>query len=247
LPDGAVSLTLPNNPNIRIMAMTAATSALDDTVPAGVLFETELTSSSLPKPRVARLSDTAKTVFALPTPQTFSAATYKIVSTDAPNLPIRPDDTWTITLSILMDAQPADGTLIGGFGDDQEANFLSRYDMGVILCPRGARRYIGKSASGICLYGGGFAVEARTPYDIGKWQVITATYDGVTVTLYKNGRKIGSGRALFNEAESTAKLAPRGASLNGPGFTGTIKGFTICNGALTPAAVDVPAQAAMTK
>ncbi|MCA1595653.1 MAG: glycosyl hydrolase-related protein, partial [Chloroflexi bacterium] len=46
LPTGALSVTLPNNPNIRVAAMTAASTGLDNTRPAGVLFEPELTDAT---------------------------------------------------------------------------------------------------------------------------------------------------------------------------------------------------------
>ena len=238
LPPGAMSVTLPNNPSIRIMAMTAAQNLLDETFPAGVLFESQLTANSIPKPVVARLSRSGNVVFHLPQTMAFDGVHGRFTQSDVPDLPTQPDDCWTIDLSVFLDRQPEDGIMLGGFGDDFDASVLGHGggSMGGIETT-GMQRYLGKEQGGICFFAGGLTLFTTENYDVGKWQRVTATYDGVAVTLYKNGQAIGSMEMLLNETAPIVRLVAYTTSPIAKGFAGKIRDFTVMDAALTPDAV----------
>ncbi len=67
--------------------------------------------------------------------------------------------------------------------------------------------------------------------------MLTATFDGTTVTLYKNGVPIKSAPATLNAAASEVHLAPGGIWSAGTQFEGRIQDFAIWNAALSPSAV----------
>ena len=101
LPAGATSITLPNNPNIRVMALTAAQNTLDDTQPAGVLYEPGLTSATIPKSVAAHRTAPGQIVYHLAAPQTLDGMSNGPTAIDVPNLPTAPDAPWTINLFYL--------------------------------------------------------------------------------------------------------------------------------------------------
>ncbi len=53
----------------------------------------------------------------------------------------------------------------------------------------GKGRYFTKFPGGINLWIANRDVQTDTPLDIGKWQMLTATYDGKVMRLYKNGTR----------------------------------------------------------
>lgn len=142
------------------------------------------------------------------------------------NLPISPDDSWTINQWVYVDEQPEELTILGGFGSAKDQS--------------GSQRYLMKYKNAIHFWGSEIDVNTGVPLDVQRWQMLTATYDGRTVRLYKDGRQIGSGPALFTPAAPTAQLAPPPAwDKKGDRFKGQLANFTIYNAALSPEAIAV--------
>lgn len=142
-------------------------------------------------------------------------------NTNATNLPTGAGNTWTINMFVRPDAVPSDWAVIGGFGN--------LYDN----VSRGSR-YITYGGT-INFWGHWLDIYSTTDFDIGAWQMITATYDGTTIRLYKDARQIGSQYASLAAAAAHVYLAP---SKWGGNFTGKIDEFTIWDGALSPAQID---------
>ncbi|MDQ2798030.1 MAG: glycosyl hydrolase-related protein [Armatimonadota bacterium] len=224
LPTGATSITLPNNPSIRVMAMTAAQNALGDTRPAGVMYEPELTDATLPKPiALRRPTGPATAVYRLDAVQTLDGTTAGPTQVDITGLPTEADAPWTINLWAYMDTPPDTRTLLAGFGDATDTS--------------GTQRYLGRITGGIHFWGSNVDIETGQPFDIGKWQMLTAVYDGATVSVYKNGEKLISAPADLNEAAPVVQIAPKGPWGGGQRFAGKLQGVTIWNGALDAAAL----------
>ena len=76
-------------------------------------------------------------------------------------------------------------------------------------------------------------VTTGVPYDLGKWQMVTLTYDGKTLTIYKNGVAIKTADIALDDAENVVKIAPVGPWPNAGHFAGKIAGFAIWNRALS--------------
>ena len=224
LPDGAASITLPNNPNIRVMAMTAALNTLDDTQPAGVLYEPDPFPPVVPRtplPAVKRLPAGTE-VFSLAAVQTFNGAQAGVVQNNVSSLPIDGADPWTINQFVYLTAQPAELTVLGGFGDASDTG--------------GEQRYLIKFHDGIHFWGSDIDVTTGVPFDLNKWQMVTLTFDGTTLILYKNGGVIKTSPLTLNDAAATVKIGAPGP-WNDNHVAGKIAGFGIWNSALGPAAV----------
>lgn len=223
LPPGATSVTLPNNPNIRVMAMTAAHNTLDDTQPAGVLYEPELTSATIPKLMAARRAAPGQIVFQLAASQILDGKTDGPDAIDVPNLPTEANEPWTMNLFVYTDTPPGTRMLLAGIGDGSDT--------------KGTQRYLGRITGGIHFWGSNIDIDSGQPYDVGKWQMITAVFDGAAVTLYKNGVPIKSAPVEFEEAAPVVQVAPTSPWSDGHRFSGRIQGLKIWNSALSPAAV----------
>jgi alpha-mannosidase len=127
---------------------------------------------------------------------------------------------WTINLWLWLDRPVEEYTVIAGFGSCETK--------------AGTQRYLTRHPSGLCLWGAIVGVETKTALDVGQWQMLTATFDGATARVYKNGLEVGNAEIILNDASPVAKLGPPPPWRNG-GFTlgGRIKGFTLWNRALS--------------
>ena len=188
-------------------AATIAVSGIRDQSAAGNA------ASAAPQPLML-----LKPVFTLDTPQTLTGT--GIVRSSVPDLPTRATDSWTINQWVYLDEQPEELTIIGGFGDAQDRG--------------GSERFLVKFQNSIHFWGSNIDISAGQPFDLGKWQMATITFDGVMIRLYKNGKELRTAPAAFSEADPTVRLGPRSAwdRESGGRFTGKIAGFTIWREAL---------------
>lgn len=145
------------------------------------------------------------------TPQTFKVA----------ELPVHAHDPWTINLFFKTDKQPANRTLIAGFGRAS--------DGGV-----GVGRYLAKFANGIHFWSAQQDVDTTIPLDLGRWQMLTATYDGVTLRLYKDGAPIGAQKVDLADDRPEVHVLPKDAWEHERVIDGEVRDMTIWNQALTP-------------
>ncbi len=224
LPAGATQVTLPSNPDIRVMAMTAAHGGLGDTRPAGVLYEPDPFPPVVPRtpaPVVKRLAP-GTVVFKLPAVQAFDGTRPGFVKNDVSLLPTGGTDPWTINQFVYMDTQPAELTVLGGFGDAKDAP--------------GQERFLIKFHDGIHFWGGNVDITTGVPFDLGRWQMVTLTFDGKTLTIYKDAAAIKTAAITLDDAADAVRLGATGP-WNANRFAGRIAGFTVWNSALKPAAV----------
>lgn len=114
---------------------------------------------------------------------------------DAGDLPVGAGDAWTMNVWARFDEQPANRTLLIGFG-----NCDARVG--------GQSRYFAKFASGVHFWSHNQDVPSRTAYDTGRWQMITATYDGEVGRIYKDGVLIGERAVRLADDESKILIAP---------------------------------------
>jgi alpha-mannosidase len=224
LPAGATSVTLPNSPNIRIMAMTAAHTSIDQTRPAGVLYEPDpfpAITPRTPAPVEKRLPP-GTVAFQLADTQAFDGTQEGFLKKDVPGLPYEGTDPWTINQFVYLNQQPEELTLIGGFGDAADT--------------AGQERFLIKFHDGIHFWGSDVDVTTAVPFDISKWQMITLTFDGATLKIYKNGQVIKTSPVSLSDAASTVQIGTHGP-WNNYQINGKVAGFTIWNSALDAAAV----------
>jgi alpha-mannosidase len=143
------------------------------------------------------------------------------------DLPIKAKAEWSINLFVRADQQPENRTIIAGFGkasDDED----------------GTGRYLCKFGDGLHFWSRLRDVGSRrTELDVGRWQMLTATYDGEVLRLYKNGRRVSGRPVELADDEAVVRIAPIDPWDNQRRFKGEIRSFTIWNTALPPEALKV--------
>ena len=224
LPAGATHVTLPDNPNIRIAAMSAASHLVDATQPAGVLYEPDpfpAITPRTPAPVEKRLP-AGTLLFQNADVLTFDGTGDGFVKRDVDSLPYQGTDPWTINQFVFLNTQPKELTVISGFGDGRDTG--------------GQERFLIKFHDGIHFWGSDVDVTTGVPFDIGHWQMVTLTFDGATLKIYKNAALIKTSPVSLNDAASMVQIGTHGP-WNNFHLNGKVAGFTIWNSALSAAAV----------
>ncbi len=144
---------------------------------------------------------------------------------DVPGLPVHGNDPWTMNMFVRMDKQPSNHTVIAGFG-----NCADEKD--------GGARYIAKFAGGVHFWARNRDVSGRTPFDLNRWQMITATYDGTVLRLYKDGAQIGERPVKLVDEANVINIAPMDPWDKMYQFSGDIRGLTIWGSALGAEAIE---------
>ncbi len=132
---------------------------------------------------------------------------------DAP-VPHGGKEPWTMNFWVKVDKQPEPRTILAGFGrvrDGQE----------------GTGRYIANFPRGLEFWAANQDVTSSVRLDLNRWQMMTATYDGTTVRLYKDGKKIGEGASKLNDDNGRVNVMPLDGWQQRRTLDGEIKNFTI--------------------
>lgn len=138
--------------------------------------------------------------------------------TDVPNLPTKAGDAWTINVFAKMDKQPSNHTILAGFG----------------ACPArpGQGRYLAKFATGVHFWSHNQDAPGSEQFDLNRWQMITATSDGTTIRVYKDGKQIGERPATLADDANVINIAPIDPWDKRYQFKGELAGLTIWSSAL---------------
>jgi alpha-mannosidase len=136
------------------------------------------------------------------------------------NLPTRGDQPWTINMWVKTDKRPESHTVFAGFGRCEDT-------------VNGTGRYLARFANGIHFWSRNADVDTRTQLELNKWQMLTATYDGTTVRLYKDGAKIGEQTMSLADDEPTIAVMPADPWEKRIKFNGELKDFTVWDSCLT--------------
>jgi alpha-mannosidase len=141
-------------------------------------------------------------------------------------IPTKGSAPWTMNFFIKCSKLPDDHTEIAGFGDVQD-----RRD--------GAARYFCQfDEGGLRFWGRNIDLPTNTQLDLNQWQMLTATYDGTNVTVYKDGHQIANGSAELRRAPGVIHIAPLDGWVHQHQFTtGEVANFTIWDSCLGQSAV----------
>lgn len=143
--------------------------------------------------------------------------TYGPIESWDPNyLPFGGGDPWSVNMYLYMSATPAEGTVLGGFGNQYGGPSTFRY--------------LTQSA-GSSLWGGSTQFVTGVPFSLDRWQMITVTYDGKTTRLYKDAKLLGEEVIVYTDAQKKVKLAP--PYWPGVNYAGKIDEYTIWDGSLS--------------
>jgi alpha-mannosidase len=141
-----------------------------------------------------------------------------------PGLPVKATDPWTINLLCRVDATPEPRTMIAGFGRAVDGR-------------TGTGRYFTSFDRGINFWVTSRDVMTNVPLDLGKWQMLTATFDGDKIRVYKNGEQIAEKQVELEDDQATARVMPPDAWERKRVFQGEVRDFTIWDQDLSPAAI----------
>ena len=143
-------------------------------------------------------------------------------SDEVAGLPTQPEQPWTLNFFLRCDTAPGTDTLLGGFGvaDDHRAT-------------TGAGRYFVNFDHGLAFWLANADLSTKVQIEPKRWQMLTASFDGQTVTLYKDGKQIAAGARTL--APDVAKV---GVGIPDPWghnhrFDGEIRDFKIWRSSVT--------------
>jgi len=108
--------------------------------------------------------------------------------------------------------------VIAGFGDGSDT--------------LGTQRYLIKYQGRIHFWGSNVDINAGQPFDLERWQMITFTFDGETLRIYKNGQEVKAQAAILADAEPIVKIAAIGPWGTVYPLSGSVAGFTIWDQAI---------------
>ncbi len=140
-------------------------------------------------------------------------------------LPTKPTDPFTMNCLVRTDSTSDDMIAIAGFGVCQDGK-------------DGAGRYLCRFSNNLHYWTCNQDVDSDRPLDTGKWQMLSAVWNGHVMTMYKDGQAIGSADlTLTAEQDPTVRLAPVDPWSKKNRFIGDIRDFSIWNTALPPRAL----------
>jgi alpha-mannosidase len=155
----------------------------------------------------------AKPVFTVPT---FTADGTNELVRPAPGVHTKAGQPWSINCFVHPSADPDGQTVIAGFGhcaDDTD----------------GVGRYLCFFPPGLHYWSRNQDVDTDVPLAVGKWQMLSAVYDGHVVTMFKDGQEIGRTEVALTDDEAVARLAPADPWSRQHRFAGDIRDFTLWN------------------
>jgi alpha-mannosidase len=169
----------------------------------------------------------------LPTGETFNAgniacslASAKLpeqsLTKHVPGLPLQAHAAWTMNVLVKPDQQPDSRTTIVGFGENQDNP------------AGGTSRYFAVFDDGIRFWSANRDVITHSPLAIHQWQMLTATYDGKTLRIYKDGYPIGKRDIeLSDDPAAEVNLGQPDPWEHKRVFHGAVRDFTIRREALS--------------
>jgi alpha-mannosidase len=144
------------------------------------------------------------------------------VDTSVPGLPMQKSDAWTMNVLVHPDAKPEDRSVIVGFGHSRDSS------------DSGSSRFFAFFEDGIRFWTSNRDVRSNSPLEVGRWQMLTATYDGKTLILYKDAEPIAKQDVeLATDSDASVHVGISDPWDHQRQFHGDIQEFTLRRIALT--------------
>lgn len=134
-------------------------------------------------------------------------------------VPIKANADWTMNFWVRPTGPLQDETLLAGFGDARNN--------------AGQQRYLASFADGLRFWGASVDVPTPAKVEPGKWQMLSAVYQGGTIKIYKDGVELVSQPVTLNDAAPEVNLGPSSPWPTGNHFSGKIARFTLQDRALS--------------
>jgi len=148
------------------------------------------------------------------------------LKTPVSGLPLQKEDAWTMNILVKPSQAPADRTVIAGFGQDTDNP------------SEGTSRYFAVFDDGIRFWAASRDVVSSSPLEVGRWQMLTATYNGTTLVLYKDADPIAKSDVVLSSDPAAYVSVGKPDPWDGErSFHGEVRDFSIRRGSLTDAEV----------
>ena len=171
--------------------------------------------------RVTKTFTAENLLYALPAADLFNGEIRKTAS----GLPVQKNAPWSMSMLVKSTVKPADKITIAGFGPDRDKE-------------SGGARYIALFPDGIRFWSANEYVVSNSPFDPGRWQMLTATSDGKTLVLYKDGQPMMKKDIQFRvDSDTSISIGAIDPWDHKRRFEGSIRDFSIRRGAMTNRAV----------
>lgn len=143
-------------------------------------------------------------------------------------LPILGGDAWSVNVWVYPTEMPQDWRLVWALGQKPsgEVNSRSLYSSGFSATEVGHLTFVGYTPAATTW------LVTHIPWDINQWQMVTTTYDGSIVRMYKNGVLIAMRAQTFQDAPGEVRI-PSHAWNQHDFFIGKFDEFTIWRGKLS--------------
>jgi len=147
-------------------------------------------------------------------------------------LPVLAADTWSVNVWVYPTALPQDWRMVWCLGNkpDGKKNVRSIYSSGYSTGAP-AITYVGMASpdgvTGTTTY-----ISTHIPWQINQWQMITTTYDGAIVRVYRNGVLIAMRSDTYLDAPGEVRV-PSNTWSSTSFFPGKFDEFTVWRGVLT--------------
>ena len=207
-PDGTIGTLAFASPLVSGISYTVALHGIKDTSPAG--------NEIVP---ITKPFNADNIVFSLASAKLPAEA----VTTTVSGLPVLRKEAWTMNVFVMTDVKPTQREILVGFGKPEDKNGAGP-----------GARYLALFPEDIEFWHGAKNVKTNSPLDLGRWQMLTVTYDGDSIALYKDGEPIGKERVgLAADADSIVSVGASDPWDYQHTFEGSIRNFTLRRGALS--------------
>lgn len=200
----------------------SAVITLGESPKAGTPYTLTLANVRDASPNANAAAATAHS-FTVPSPvysmDVIEKSAYGTTIRDVPGLPTKGGDAWTVNIFAKMEKQPSNHTILAGFGACAQTS-------------SGQGRYLAKFATGVHFWAHHGDMTGTEQFDLGRWQMITATSDGTTMRLYKDAKLIGERPAALTDDASEVTIAPLDPWDKRYQYKGDLARLTIWNAAL---------------
>lgn len=149
------------------------------------------------------------------------------ISTDL--LPVLAGDTWSVNIWVYPTQNPLDWRVLWSLGEkpDSGKNARAIYSSGYADYGGGIT-FVGRTSTPTTVY-----MSSMMSWEVNQWQMLTTTYDGQIVRLYKNGYLIAMRNYTFLDAPGEVRV-PTYPWEDKNFFIGRFDEFAIWRGVLTP-------------
>lgn len=155
-----------------------------------------------------------------------------ITGVDTSILPVLGSDTWSVNVWVYPTVIPESWRIAWCLGNKPSAGGATYKNSRTVYSSGGSITFLGEKTPDAGVTGTLTYTVSSIPWDINQWQMMTTTYDGNIVRIYKNGVLIAMREQTFLDAPGEIRI-PSHPWYSSNFFIGKFDEFTVWRGALS--------------